>query len=66
MPSVNLFRHCAIQGDDICLWFEVDATSPARQTTFYIVGTGHRIPTGAAVYRGSVLMDEFVWHVYEN
>jgi hypothetical protein len=54
----------------ICLWAIVDQHTTERdRRTFYIVGTGHRMPENPAVnYIGTVqeLDGALVWHVFEG
>lgn len=47
-------------------WAEYDDAKPVIRRTFVIVGTGHRIPDGAA-YAGTAprTPDGLVWHLYE-
>lgn len=54
--------------DQIALWFIVDNTLPARNLrTFHIVGTGWEIPNSVnCKHVGSVRMDQFMWHVFEE
>lgn len=51
------------------IWVEQDPTDGADgiQYTFYIVGTGHELPTGHAHldYQGSYFSGPFVWHIYK-
>ena len=48
------------------LWLEVDTEALApRDTTYVIVGTGHRVPDGATHVGSAKTIDgAFVWHVY--
>jgi hypothetical protein len=47
-------------------WAEHDDAKPAAARTFVVVGTGHRIPEGAA-YVGTAprAREGIVWHLYE-
>lgn len=47
------------------LWFEVDPSRAPANATFRVFGTGHEIPD-KCVHRGSVVINPFVWHVYEE
>ena len=59
------------QGDDICVWAEVDTDAIVGLRFFEIFGTGHEMPTdmgadrdyiGTASLHGGALM----FHVYER
>lgn len=41
MPSEYNIVACALQGDIICIWAEVDVTSPHKEQTFTKQMTGH-------------------------
>lgn len=58
--------HVAAQGDDLCLWAEVDTSAPLVDHDFVVVPTGGVVPFWAN-YRGTALMygGTLVWHVYE-
>jgi len=47
------------------MWAEVDPYDEGDSRTFRIVGTGFEVRDGL-VYIGTVQMDGFVWHVYEE
>lgn len=68
LPRGAVVRLVAVQGHALCLWAEVDPEAPLSSRTFRIYGTGHPILTTddeILFYVGSVVMDPFVWHVYE-
>lgn len=68
LPRGAVVRLVAVQGNTLCLWAEVDPEAPLSPRTFRIHGTGHPILTTddeILFYVGSVMMDPFVWHVYE-
>ena len=47
-----------------CVWFEVETTEPKGPFRLYSVGTGFgKIPEGVT-YLGSIIEDEYVWHIY--
>lgn len=58
--GVGKILHAAMQGDDICFWYEYDHTVGSRH--FIIVSTGQEF---RGKYVGTVLADPFVWHVVE-
>ena len=48
--------------DKITLWFEID-TEKCHTAIFYVVGTGREVPDNAK-YLGTVIIRDYVWHVY--
>ena len=58
--------HVGNQHEHVTLWFEADDDAPAEHRLFYVVGTGHDVPSNSE-HRGTALMlgGQFVWHVYE-
>ena len=54
----------AMQGNEICLWAEVDDEAVPEHRTFYVYGTGHIVPEDSC-YVATVFDGAFVWHVYE-
>jgi hypothetical protein len=55
------------QFENVCLWALVEPGAPLEQRRFIMFGTGHPIPTGALVYRGSAHLKggALVLHVFE-
>ena len=52
----------------LTLWAMVNTDRPVEPRYIRIVGTGHEIADKAAAsleFIGTVLMDPFVWHVFE-
>ena len=69
MPMGAKVLHFANQNEIPTIWVEVDTDEQDRAKTFFIVGTGHDIPTGkTVVYIGSALFagGNLVWHLYEE
>lgn len=74
MPKGSALRHVAQQTPglpSLQLWVEVappPSSDPVfmESRTFVVVGTGHPIPRGFTHHRGTVLMGQYVWHVYEG
>lgn len=58
--------HVGNQHERVTLWFEADDDAETEGRLFYVVGTGHDIPSNCD-YRGTALLlgGQFVWHVYE-
>ena len=65
LPLLTAFRHLEMQGDSLCMWAEVDPESPPKERTFYIVGTGHVVPS-ESTFLGTALCPPFVWHLYQQ
>lgn len=66
IPSPQRFLSAQLQGNKICLWYEVNehpSSDCYDDIEFMIVGTGYRSPNDA-LYLGTVQTGEFVWHVY--
>ena len=63
-PAGSVPRHFGMQHGTTTLWIEVTDALVAKRRTFCIFGTGHEIPDGA-VYVGTCMDREFVWHLYE-
>jgi hypothetical protein len=56
------------QGDDICLWAEVETEANHEARRFIVVGTGHQVPQDAGAFLGSAFLDDgrYVFHVFER
>ena len=71
MPETAKILKVAVQGDDICLWAQVNTNYLKGKRSFAVVGTGSEISDSirSHKYIDSVQMMkgvfEFVWHVYE-
>lgn len=50
----------------LCLWMEVDTSVTASERwQIHIRGTGHPVPTAGGIkYRGHIVQDVFVWHLW--
>lgn len=55
------------QGNDICLWAEVDTDAKVEAREFVIIGTGHEIREHAGEYVGTAHLaaGQLVLHVFE-
>lgn len=57
------------QGDDACLWAEVESNAPKEARIFWVFGTGHVIPEefSPREHVGTFQLRELrlVFHVYE-
>lgn len=69
MPFGAVVLSAQCQGDDICLWVQLDTTnasSPERRI-IEVFGTGEAIPyEGERKFIGTVLDGALVWHVFER
>lgn len=54
----------ALQGEDVCVWFEVDPTEDLADLVLYCVGTGWGTVPVRGRFLGTVVQGEFVWHLY--
>ena len=69
MPKGAELLSVANQDGCLCLWANVDADKQFETRFVKIIGTGNPIPQDMGVDRrfiGTVLMDPFVWHVFER
>ena len=71
LPRGAQFRH--IDRDPgradltLALWFEIDTDECDKtRRTFYVFGTGHEVSVWGVTFLGTVIMDGFVWHIYEG
>lgn len=56
---------CAqMQGDDICMWAEVDTDTKKCIRKVFVIGTGHPVPNLETQYIGTVQHNNYVWHIY--
>ena len=55
------------QGDDVCIWAEVDPKASLEKREFRVFGTGFELPEKAMVYLGTAQLHEgrLVLHAYE-
>lgn len=69
IPAGAVFRHFGTDGQGqrlkFWMWFEVETDEKLMSRSFRIVGTGDKIPE-RTVYRGTVLVPPFVWHLFED
>lgn len=66
VPSDHRFLHAAYQRETLCVWFEVDDTSPDQELTIEVVGTGFSLPD-VGEWLATVMSPshQWVWHLYE-
>lgn len=67
MPRGAKVLSVANQGGKLCLWAEVDPSERIVVRHFLVIGTGHQITEDFDLRKfvGTVLMEPFVWHVFE-
>lgn len=56
-------------GEVLCLWFEVETRHQVEVRHFKVFGTGHEQTTTEGQmleHVASVVVEPFVWHVYES
>ena len=70
IPEGAIFVAFQLQGNELgvppdpYLWVEVNSEAPKREFRFFIVGTGHEIPSTAKHHLGTIQAGPFVWHLY--
>lgn len=69
MPQGATILSVMVQGEQLCLWAEVETTAACETRHFVVRGTGNPISESVGAWRprhlASVIMGQFVWHVYE-
>ena len=65
MPAGAIVLSVANHRGNICLWAKVDTERPYSRRVFDIIGTGNPIADASRQFLGSVVIDPFVWHVFE-
>lgn len=58
--------HIGEQYGQLQMWVEQDPSRPMTQRQFNVYGTGHPIYNNNEQHLATVLVGDFVWHVYEN
>lgn len=53
--------------DELCIWVIVNAEAPKENRKFFLLGTGHFFPSEdqKSIYIGTVIIQNFVWHLFE-
>ena len=67
MPYDCVIRSAGVQGDDICVWAEVDERNEQFDYIFYVVPTGVEVSDfdlEGMRFLDTVMMDNLVFHVY--
>lgn len=68
MPANARILSIQVQGDEICLWAEVyvDRDNQLEEHTLIMRATGQPVAKGSEVYRATVQLNSYVWHIYEE
>lgn len=69
LPVGAVVLAAQMQGQQPCLWAEVDTDRPVLPRAFRLFGTGHPMPSGPADdlrFAATFQMGPFVWHLYED
>ena len=66
VPGGASFLSVANQRGKLCLWALIfDLSQPRVSRQIEIVGTGNPMSSGRRVFIGTVIVEPFVWHVFE-
>lgn len=65
MPSRAKILSAKSQGGQLCLWAEVRTELKEGHKIIAVYGTGNPMPDEPGKFIDTVVMDPFVWHVYE-
>lgn len=49
-----------------CIWALVNTERSELPVRFFLVGTGHPVPSLSTVHIGSFLQGRFVWHLFSS
>lgn len=68
MPRGAKIISAQMQGEQLCLWAEVDNTVGLKWRSIEVFGTGHPMPEAPRLFIGTVQMHggSLIWHVYER
>lgn len=68
MPAGAKVLTAREQGDDVCLWAEVDPAAALEMRRFAVYSTGSEIPVIPGIYIGTAMLaaGRLVLHVYES
>ncbi len=66
MPAGARVLAAREQGDELCIWAEVDPSEVMQTRYFHVFGTGHKMPDDPGAYVGTALLysGTLVLHVY--
>ncbi len=63
LPRSRKLLSAQIQGEEICVWAEIETNEPCFECTFSIVATGEN-PPEHMTYLSTIQLDGFVWHIF--
>lgn len=69
MPKGAQILSVANQNGKVCLWAMVNPNDSLESRCIEIIGTGNKVAFGPGVQRsfiGTVVVNPFVWHVFEQ
>ncbi len=66
MPHGATILSAANQNGKVCLWAMVNPKHPAQERVIEIIGTGNPIQPMQRHFIGTVVVNPFVWHVFER
>ena len=59
------WRHVDFQGEQLCVWVEVDTEAKVHPYSFQVFGTGWEIPDLPRLgWLGTASLRGYVWHVF--
>lgn len=65
MPKGAQILHVGSQHGVLTMWALVNTLEPLEQRFFHIYGTGELMYGYPGQYVGTVIMKQFVWHLFE-
>ena len=65
LPLESKVVHITEQYGQLQMWVEQDPTRPVLNRQFNVYGTGHYIYNNNEHHLATVVLGDFVWHVYE-
>ena len=65
MPVGAEIVHVDAQCGAPCMWVLLSPEKPKEERRFVVYGTGHKI-NALGPYVGTVLISQFVWHIFET
>lgn len=66
MPEGAKILSVGNQRGNLCLWAMVDPTNPGVFRIFEMIGTGYPLSDVGLQFIGTVVIEPFVWHVFER
>lgn len=67
LPACARLLSVANQRGTLCLWAQIDPDNATIvERDIEIIGTGNPMPVARRVFLGTVVIDPFVWHVFER